>query len=80
MRTASPKPVERGFVYFDEKRLPIVGRISMDSMMVDITEIHADRLQALQAMAAAYAITETTVRILRVLHGAQEWPDTSPAS
>ncbi|WP_060640642.1 MULTISPECIES: type II toxin-antitoxin system mRNA interferase toxin, RelE/StbE family [Rhizobium/Agrobacterium group] len=29
---------------------------------------------------AAYAITETTVRILRVLHGAQEWPDTSPAS
>ena len=29
---------------------------------------------------AAYAITETTVRILRVLHGAQEWPDTLPAS
>ena len=24
---------------------------------------------------AAYAITETTVRILRVLHGAQEWPE-----
>jgi len=29
---------------------------------------------------AAYAITETTVRILRVLHGAQEWPDAFPAS
>ncbi|UFW81675.1 MULTISPECIES: type II toxin-antitoxin system RelE/ParE family toxin [Rhizobium] len=26
----------------------------------------------------AYAITETAVRILRVLHGAQEWPDTLP--
>jgi toxin ParE1/3/4 len=24
---------------------------------------------------AAYAISETTVRILRVLHGAQEWPE-----
>jgi len=24
---------------------------------------------------AAYAITETTVRILRVLHGVQEWPE-----
>jgi plasmid stabilization system protein ParE len=24
---------------------------------------------------AAYATTETTVRILRVLHGAQEWPE-----
>ncbi|WP_093003432.1 type II toxin-antitoxin system RelE/ParE family toxin [Rhizobium sp. NFR07] len=24
---------------------------------------------------AAYAIAETTVRILRVLHGAQEWPE-----
>lgn len=29
---------------------------------------------------AAYAITETVVRILRVLHGAQEWPDTLPMS
>lgn len=29
---------------------------------------------------AAYAITQTTVRILRVLHGAQEWPDALPAS
>ncbi|MFT2214799.1 type II toxin-antitoxin system RelE/ParE family toxin [Rhizobium giardinii] len=29
---------------------------------------------------AAYAITETAVRILRVLHGAQEWPDTLPTS
>jgi len=27
---------------------------------------------------AAYAISETVVRILRVLHGAQEWPDTLP--
>ncbi|MDC9837530.1 type II toxin-antitoxin system RelE/ParE family toxin [Rhizobium binxianense] len=27
---------------------------------------------------AAYAITKTAVRILRVLHGAQEWPDTLP--
>jgi len=27
---------------------------------------------------AAYAISETAVRILRVLHGAQEWPDTLP--
>lgn len=27
---------------------------------------------------AAYAITETAVRILRVLHGAQEWPDILP--
>ncbi|RDJ05052.1 type II toxin-antitoxin system RelE/ParE family toxin [Rhizobium grahamii] len=25
---------------------------------------------------AAYAVTETTVRILRLLHGAQEWPET----
>lgn len=24
---------------------------------------------------AAYTVTETAVRILRVLHGAQEWPD-----
>ena len=29
---------------------------------------------------AAYAITETAVRILRVLHGAQEWPDTLPTN
>ena len=29
---------------------------------------------------AAYAITETTVRILRVLHGAQKWPDYLPTS
>lgn len=29
---------------------------------------------------AAYAITESTIRILRVLHGAQEWPDTLPTS
>ncbi len=29
---------------------------------------------------AAYAITETTVRILRVLHGAQEWPEILPLS
>lgn len=27
---------------------------------------------------AAYAVTETSVRILRVLHGAQEWPDALP--
>jgi toxin ParE1/3/4 len=27
---------------------------------------------------AAYAITETAVRILRVLHGAQEWPEYLP--
>lgn len=26
----------------------------------------------------AYAVTETTIRILRVLHGAQEWPDSLP--
>lgn len=25
---------------------------------------------------AAYTITESTIRILRVLHGAQEWPET----
>ncbi|WP_052675702.1 type II toxin-antitoxin system RelE/ParE family toxin [Agrobacterium arsenijevicii] len=29
---------------------------------------------------AAYATTETAVRILRILHGAQEWPDTLPTS
>ncbi len=29
---------------------------------------------------AAYVITETTVRILRVLHGAQEWPEYLPQS
>lgn len=29
---------------------------------------------------AAYAVTDTTVRILRVLHGAQQWPDTLPES
>ena len=28
----------------------------------------------------AYAATEASVRILRVLHGAQEWPDTLPTS
>lgn len=27
---------------------------------------------------AAYAVAESSVRILRVLHGAQEWPDTLP--
>ncbi len=27
---------------------------------------------------AAYAITETTVRILHVFHGAQEWPEHMP--
>ena len=27
---------------------------------------------------AAYAVTETTVRVLRVLHGAQQWPDALP--
>lgn len=27
---------------------------------------------------AAYAINEATVRILRVLHGAQEWPEQLP--
>jgi toxin ParE1/3/4 len=29
---------------------------------------------------AAYAVTETIVRILRVLHGAQEWPEFLPTS
>jgi len=29
---------------------------------------------------AAYAITERAVRILRVLHGAQEWPEHLPLS
>ena len=29
---------------------------------------------------AAYTITETKVRILRVLHGAQEWPEYLPPS
>ncbi|WP_309762883.1 type II toxin-antitoxin system RelE/ParE family toxin [Agrobacterium pusense] len=29
---------------------------------------------------AAYAITDATVRILRVLHGAQEWPEQLPLS
>ncbi|WP_296075073.1 type II toxin-antitoxin system RelE/ParE family toxin [uncultured Agrobacterium sp.] len=29
---------------------------------------------------AAYLITQTTVRILRVLHGAQEWPEQLPLS
>ncbi|WP_142781872.1 type II toxin-antitoxin system RelE/ParE family toxin [Agrobacterium sp. T29] len=27
---------------------------------------------------AAYTVSETTVRVLRVLHGAQQWPDTLP--
>lgn len=27
---------------------------------------------------AAYAVSETIVRVLRVLHGAQQWPDTMP--
>nr|WP_305112941.1 type II toxin-antitoxin system RelE/ParE family toxin [Shinella lacus] len=26
----------------------------------------------------AYTVAETTIRILRVLHGAQEWPDSLP--
>ncbi|WLS06445.1 type II toxin-antitoxin system RelE/ParE family toxin [Shinella oryzae] len=29
---------------------------------------------------AAYTVAETTVRILRVLHGAQEWPENLPLS
>jgi len=29
---------------------------------------------------AAYAVAETAVRILRVLHGAQEWPENLPLS
>jgi len=29
---------------------------------------------------AAYAVTETAVRVLRVLHGAQEWPDSLATS
>lgn len=29
---------------------------------------------------AAYLITESAVRILRVLHSAQEWPETFPTS
>ena len=29
---------------------------------------------------AAYAITEARVRVLRVLHGAQEWPEDIPNS
>ncbi|MET3588379.1 plasmid stabilization system protein ParE [Pseudorhizobium tarimense] len=32
------------------------------------------------AYVAAYAITETKVRILRVLNGAQEWPEYLPLS
>ena len=27
---------------------------------------------------AAYAVTGTSVRILRILHGAEQWPDTFP--
>jgi addiction module RelE/StbE family toxin len=27
---------------------------------------------------AAYQVTDTAVRILRVLHGAQQWPDDLP--
>ncbi len=29
---------------------------------------------------AAYVVTETAVRVLRVLHGSQEWPETLPNS
>jgi toxin ParE1/3/4 len=29
---------------------------------------------------AAYVVTESAVRILRVLHGAQEWPETISSS
>jgi len=29
---------------------------------------------------AAYTVSEATVRILRVLHGMQEWPDSLPTS
>jgi len=29
---------------------------------------------------AAYAVTQSAVRILRVLHGAREWPDMIPTS
>jgi len=29
---------------------------------------------------AVYAVTDTTVRIIRVLHGAQEWPESVPTS
>ena len=29
---------------------------------------------------AAYSVTQSAVRILRVLHGAQEWPDIIPTS
>nr|WP_289852236.1 type II toxin-antitoxin system RelE/ParE family toxin [Rhizobium sp. SSA_523] len=29
---------------------------------------------------ADYAVVQSAVRILRVLHGAQEWPDTLPTS
>ncbi|NKM88637.1 hypothetical protein GFL54_31175 [Rhizobium laguerreae] len=27
---------------------------------------------------AAYSVTKTTVRVLRILHGAQQWPDALP--
>ncbi|KYG19328.1 RelE/StbE family addiction module toxin [Bradyrhizobium sp. AT1] len=27
---------------------------------------------------AAYAVTESSIRILRILHGAQKWPDELP--
>jgi addiction module RelE/StbE family toxin len=30
------------------------------------------------AYVAAYTVTESTIRILRVLHGAQKWPDELP--
>lgn len=29
---------------------------------------------------AVYAVTDTTLRIIRVLHGAQEWPESVPTS
>lgn len=29
---------------------------------------------------AVYVVAEATVRILRILHGAQQWPDTLPES
>jgi alanine racemase len=34
----------RGAVYFQGQRLPIVGRVSMDSMTVDISDLPEDAL------------------------------------